>query len=307
MAAIPTETVLPGATRRHDETPTGPPPETQVEGSTPQTLEEVLRFDITPTWIVEHWPRVSTGLSELDLQGYRVALVTGTGDSDLAGSLTYYFNKKKEVERIIFHGASGDPRRLVALVTSRYELKQQKSDDPALTLFQRTWFGKSVSELRIRPAAVVRSDTPHARYEIELAIQAAVAHDGELLRSGTSDVGSVESGTRKCHSPGRWADCGGRQFEFGDRSWSGDQFGNTAPSARHPVPALRRLERGRRRGAGRVGASSKSGSKSGSCARAGRRWRICRLARTVAWGPAAGGRGGPPANVTAVRDSWSRA
>jgi hypothetical protein len=110
-------------------------------------------------------------LSELDLQGYRVALITGTADSDLAGSLTYYFNKKNQIDRIIFHGTGGDPRPLVALVTGRYELKKQKSDDPSLTLFQRKWFGKSMSELRIRPAAVVRSEAPQARYEIELAIR----------------------------------------------------------------------------------------------------------------------------------------
>ena len=61
----------------------------------------------------------------------------------------------------------------LALVTGRYELKQQKSEDPALTLFQRRWFGKSVSELRIRPAAVLRSDMPQARYEIELALRRA--------------------------------------------------------------------------------------------------------------------------------------
>jgi hypothetical protein len=144
---------------------------TQVEGNTQQTLEEVLRFDITPDWVINRWPRVSTGLSELDLPGYRVALVTGTADSDLAGSLTYYFNKKNQVDRIIFHGTSGDPRQLVTLVTSRYDLKKQKSDDPSLTLFQRKWFGQSKSELRIRPAAVVRSDAPYARYEIEMAIK----------------------------------------------------------------------------------------------------------------------------------------
>ena len=100
-----------------------------------------------------------------------MALVTGTSDSDLAGSLTYYFNKKKQVERIIFHGASGDPRRLVSVVTSKYDLRQQKSEDPALTIFARKRFGSSVSELRIRPAAVLRSELPHARYEIDMAIK----------------------------------------------------------------------------------------------------------------------------------------
>jgi hypothetical protein len=163
--------VLPAEGSRRGADDAAASPATPVEGNTQQTLAEVLRFDITPTWIIDRWPRVSTGLSELDLQGYRVALVTGTADSDLAGSLTYYFDKKNQVERIIFHGTSGDPRALVAMVTSRYDLKQQKSDDPGLTLFQRKSWGTTMSELRIRPAAVVRSETPHARYEIELAIR----------------------------------------------------------------------------------------------------------------------------------------
>jgi hypothetical protein len=163
--------VLPAEGKRHEASDAGVPHPTQVEGTAPHTLEEVLRFDITPAWIIERWPRVSTGLSELDLQGYRVALVTGTTESDLAGSLTYYFDKKNKVDRIIFHGTSGDPRSLVTLVTQRHELKQQKSDDPSLTLFQRKSWGKTVSELRIRPAPIVRAEAPQARYEIELALK----------------------------------------------------------------------------------------------------------------------------------------
>ena len=177
---------------RHDAG--APPPPTQVEGRTPQKLEEVLRFDITPAWIIERWPRVSSGLSELDLQGYRVALVTGTTDSDLAGSLTYYFDNKNQVDRIIFHGSSGDPGQLVALVTSRYELKKQKTDDPSRTLFQRKLWGKSVSELRIRPAPVLRSDMPQARYEIELAHQAAIARNAAAARVTCSRPARFRSG-----------------------------------------------------------------------------------------------------------------
>ena len=43
-----------------------------------RSLDEVLRFDLTPDWILHRWPRVSTGLAQLDLQGYRVPLVSGT-------------------------------------------------------------------------------------------------------------------------------------------------------------------------------------------------------------------------------------
>ena len=64
------------------------------------SLAEVLRFDVTVAWVMQRWPRVSTGLPYLQLQGYRVPLVTGTTVADLAGSLTYYFNAQQQVQRI---------------------------------------------------------------------------------------------------------------------------------------------------------------------------------------------------------------
>ncbi len=137
----------------------------------PHTLAEVLRFDITVPWIIAHWPRVSAGLSELDLHGYRVPLVTGTGESDLAGSLTYYFNKKQQLDRIIFHGTSGDPRPLITIVGNNFQLERVIVNDPGLAFYQRTSWGKSHSELLIRPARVLRSNDPHKRYEIEMALK----------------------------------------------------------------------------------------------------------------------------------------
>ena len=142
-----------------------------IEGSAAQDLGEVLQFDGTPGWVMARWPRVTAGLAELELQGYRVPLVSGTANDDLAGSLTYYFDKDQRVARIIFHGTTGDPRKLIALVTSRYRFSQQHTDDPSLSLYQVKWNGKPHSELRIRPARVVRADQPHARFEVDLAMR----------------------------------------------------------------------------------------------------------------------------------------
>ena len=142
-----------------------------LEGHTVQDLGEVLRFDGTPAWVMARWPRVSSGLAELNLQGYRVPLVTSTAAGDLAGSLTYYFDKNQKVAYITFRGTTGDPRRLVAHVTSRFSFVQQKTDDPSLGLYQVKWNGKPQSELRIRPVPVVRANQPHARYEVDLAMQ----------------------------------------------------------------------------------------------------------------------------------------
>lgn len=141
------------------------------EGYNANDLADVLRFDSTPDWVLSRWPRVTAGLSELDLQGYRVPLVTGTHDDDLAGSLTYYFDKKQKVAQIGFRGTTGDPRKLITLVTSKYEFVRQETNDPSIQIYQAKWNGKAYSELRIRTARVVRADQPRARYQVELAMK----------------------------------------------------------------------------------------------------------------------------------------
>ncbi len=143
----------------------------KIEGQAVQDLNEILRFDGTPGWVMLRWPRVTAGLAELDLQGFRVPLVTGTSEQDLAGSLTYYFDKNQQMAYINFRGSTGDPRKLISLVTSRYSFLPQKTDDPGLALYQVRWNGQALSELRIRTSRIVRADQPHARYDIELAMK----------------------------------------------------------------------------------------------------------------------------------------
>jgi len=142
--------------------------------STPvHPLEEVLRFDVTTAWVLQNWPRVSANLSELDVQGYRVPLVSGTNDDDLAGSLTYYFNPKQRVSRITFFGTTGDTRKLVSILESRYGFKRVVTPEPNVFLYQvKTWsWGQVTSELRMRTAPVVRKDLPHSRFEVALLIE----------------------------------------------------------------------------------------------------------------------------------------
>jgi hypothetical protein len=142
-----------------------------IEGYGARDLAEVIQFNASPGWVLQRWPRVTAGLAELDLQGYRVPLVTGTGQDDLAGSLTYYFDRSQKAARIDFQGTTGDPRKLIALVTNQYHFEPQASNDPGLLLYQVKWNGKPQSELRIRPARVVRADQPYARYEVQLAMK----------------------------------------------------------------------------------------------------------------------------------------
>jgi hypothetical protein len=143
-----------------------------LDGGPVQELEEVLRFDISPAWVTQRWPRVSTTVSTSEpvMQGYRVPVVTGTRPDDIAGSLTYYFTGQQHVRRIAFQGTTGDPRRLIALVTTKYELRQQSPSAAGELLYQVRWNGVPQSELRCQPDHVIRADAPYGRYNVTLEI-----------------------------------------------------------------------------------------------------------------------------------------
>lgn len=146
-------------------------PTTARASVTSADLGQVLNFAVTPAWVLTQWPRVSASLAELDLQGYRVPLVTGTGEDDLAGSLTYYFDREQRVAWITFSGSTGDPRRLIGLVTARFGFRRDASDDPAVVVYCVKWNNKPRSELRIRPVQIVRANEPRSRYQVELSIR----------------------------------------------------------------------------------------------------------------------------------------
>jgi hypothetical protein len=142
-----------------------------LEGLPAIHLEEVFRFDITRDWVFSRWPRKSTAPADEGLFGVRVPLVTGTAVDDVAGALTYYFNATGQAERIVFRGTTGDPRRLVNLVASRYGLQSVPPSAPGEQLYQRLWNGRAQSELRVRPAAVVWSSSPHSSYNASLILE----------------------------------------------------------------------------------------------------------------------------------------
>jgi hypothetical protein len=143
-----------------------------LEGTPAQNLAQVLRFDVSTGWVLRRWPRVSTGLAELPLQGYRVPLVTGTTETDLAGSLTYYFNAQQQVQRIAFQGTTGDPREVVRLLTARYKFARRLTNDPGLFVYEVSQpGGRPTSVLRIQSAPVIKSSEPRRRFEVELTLE----------------------------------------------------------------------------------------------------------------------------------------
>jgi hypothetical protein len=157
-AALPVAAMPPIGSPLHDNLP-------------PPSLDEALRFDATVDWVTRRWPRVSTGLPHLQLQGYRVPLVTGSALSDVAGSLTYYFNAQQQVQRITLRGTTGDPRALAALAVERFGFVRRLTNDPGLALYEIVDANNRLTgELKIRTARVVRASQPYAKYEIDFSM-----------------------------------------------------------------------------------------------------------------------------------------
>ena len=148
--------------------PSEPQVRPQLTGAQTEQLSDALRFDVAPEWVTSRWARVSTVLSEQQFKGLRVPLVTGTKLDDLAGSLTYYFDHQQRVRRVTFTGNTGDPDRLVKLVTERFRFKVVPSQGAGM--FLAHWNGRPTSALRITHAPVIRSADPLSQFTVDLEI-----------------------------------------------------------------------------------------------------------------------------------------
>ncbi len=142
-----------------------------LEGAEVGQLWEVLRFDLTPGFVTQRWPRVTVSSHELNLQGFRVPLVTGTDPDDLAGALTYYFNYERRLQRITFAGTTGDYRRLLHLLTAHYGFVSRPTNTPNVILFEVPSSGTAASYLWVRPVDVLRADQPLNRFQVTLVLE----------------------------------------------------------------------------------------------------------------------------------------
>jgi hypothetical protein len=167
-------TALAGGTRSSAaETPAAAADNPAVEGTTTRDLADVFRFDITPNWVMGQWPRVSTGMSQLQLVGYRVTLVTGTAPEDIAGSLTYYFTPQQRLQRITFYGTTGDARKLVPFLMHQFHFVRHILNDPTIWLYEvpDPDDGPPKSALQIQSADVIRANEPYRRFKVSLTIE----------------------------------------------------------------------------------------------------------------------------------------
>jgi hypothetical protein len=140
-----------------------------VAGPENLALDDVFRFDLTPQMITQRWNRVTTGLGDVRYQGYRVPLVTGTTASDLAGSLTYYFDAQPRLRRITFLGTTGDPARVVQFVGGTFGFRRAQTGNPRVMTYRThyRWTGS----LDITPAEVLDRNQAQTNYQIELAVE----------------------------------------------------------------------------------------------------------------------------------------
>jgi len=147
------------------------PNRSQADNLPLTSLAEVLRLDVTVEWVLHRWPRVTTGLPQLQLQGYRVPLVSGTSVTDVAGSLTYYFNARQQVQRITLRGATGDPSVLATILASRYNFTRRFTNDPGVVLYEAVdSSNRPVGSLKIRSAPVVNVSQPYSRFQFDLVM-----------------------------------------------------------------------------------------------------------------------------------------
>jgi len=129
----------------------------------------MLSLDVTREWIYARWSRKSTGLGEPGLFGVRVPVVTGTAMTDVAGSLSYYFNAQGRVDKLRFHGRTADTTQLVAIAQRQFGMRPQPSL-PGEQLFQTPSSGYALCELKTRPEPVLRSESPHNSFVVDLEI-----------------------------------------------------------------------------------------------------------------------------------------
>ena len=142
-----------------------------LTGPTVTALAEVLNMNVTQQWVSGRWSRVTTTLADTRYDGLRVPFVSGTRPTDVTGSLTYYFDRQQTLQRITFHGSTGDPQQVIELLAGHMEFEKQKSLGGEL--YTRVWLGRTTSVCRIRPAGVLHAGAASSRYEVLLELNRA--------------------------------------------------------------------------------------------------------------------------------------
>lgn len=131
-------------------------------------LRDVLRFDISPAWVSQHFARVTTVLADLQLDGLRVPLVTGTQPHDVAGTVTYYFDHGGTLQRVNIHGFVGDPTQIMKTMQKHYGMQPEPTLDAGV--YTVRWNGVHTGLLKLTRAPVMYSTDQHEKYTVFLEL-----------------------------------------------------------------------------------------------------------------------------------------
>ena len=144
-------------------------------------LEFWFRFDITPGWVEQNWDFVTACVGPMNLQGYRVSLVTGSSPDDLTGVLTYYFDNHKQLQQIQFQGTTGHLGRFTTMLRQQFHMSQRIVNDPSLTIFETPASLRGPKNImEARAPMVIKSDQLYHRFEIYLQLNRPVEKKGLL-------------------------------------------------------------------------------------------------------------------------------
>ncbi|TWT99526.1 hypothetical protein Pla108_04680 [Botrimarina colliarenosi] len=132
-------------------------------------LEQAMDWSVDKNWVYHNWARKSTGLADPTLFGVRVPLVTGSGMTDVAGSLTYYFDGAGVLQKMSLYGRTADTSRLVHLATTRFGM-QAAAGSPGDQVFQAVESKKLRGHLRTRPEGTLWATSPHSSFAIEMQV-----------------------------------------------------------------------------------------------------------------------------------------
>ncbi len=133
-------------------------------------LEQALNWNVTKNWVYQQWARKSTGLSDPRLFGVRVPLVTGSGMTDVAGSLTYYFDKAGVLQRMRLVGQTADTSRIAHLATTRFGMTPRTALSPGDQLFQAVQSNTLRGQLRTRPEGTLWATSPHQSFAVQFEV-----------------------------------------------------------------------------------------------------------------------------------------
>ncbi len=114
-------------------------------------MEHLLSFEVTPNWVGDNWSRVTTRLAELELQGWRVPIARDD-DFEIVGSITYYFDQQRLVQRILLHGYTNDATPFVRMAMERYGMRRVPSSGD---LFAANVDGQTIGALQCEYAAIM--------------------------------------------------------------------------------------------------------------------------------------------------------